>query len=263
MQIYAGDRVTVDRLARFRRGRGNPPYVDPHDTYSLAAYLIVERQDGTAEKIEEPIFFNARDAIGPASPYFYAGDDGLDEWVGDFRVTYDKLSLRLDRLNQTVKFGEAREWVELANEAQEGAEDERDAIAAALNKGVVSPLPLDLARLVDLAATVGYALAMAESAPVVDAAQNRTRLATKARRAVTDPVREAAKKDIRANPKTTQTACARRLALKLRRDQRSMEKLIAPLFEWVTLPGGAKEKRPRRIYTNPRQIDGWPGLPSV
>lgn len=256
--VHAGDRVSVERVVPFSRGAGQPPYVDAHDAHSLAAYLIVTRLDGTTEQIADPINFNARDAMGPASPHFYAGDDGRDEWVGDFRVTYDKVSRRLNRLNQT-KGREAYEWALLANEAQEGVDDEREAFAAALGGVNDDPFSPDLARLIDLATTVGYALAKAESAPFMDKVRARTRPATQARRAITDPVREAAKMDILAYPKTPQTACARRVALKLGRDQRSVEKLIAQMFEAVTLPGGAKEKRPRRLYTNPpsnRRMDG-------
>lgn len=261
--VHAGDRLSVHRLARLYRGVGKPPYADDHDAHAIEAFLIVTRPDGTTETIENSIQFNARDAMGPASPYFYAGDDGLDEWVGDFRVTYDKVSRRLDRFVGATKFGAAKEWLDLAVEAKSEVDGDYEALADVLSKDGDHLFAPDLNRLIDLATTVGYALAKAESAPALDAARNRTRPATNARRAVTAPVREAAEADILANPKTTQTACARRLALKLKRDQRSIEKLVAPLFEWVTLPGGAKEKRARRIYSKPRQIDGWPGLPSV
>lgn len=249
--VYPGDRVSVDRLARLYRAAGKPPYADDHDTHSISAYLIVTRPNGQAERIDDSIQFNARDAMGPASPYFYAGDDGLDEWVGDFRVTYSKVARRLDRLNETVKHGPAREWVELANEAQGEVDGDLDALAEVLRADGDHLFAPDLTRLIDLATTVGYALAKAESAPVLDNASKRTRPASKARRAITDPVREAAKADVLANPKTTQTACARRLATKLNRDQRAIEKLIAPLFSWVVLPGGSKEKRAHRSLTAP------------
>ncbi|WP_303718361.1 hypothetical protein [Brevundimonas naejangsanensis] len=261
--VYPGDRVTVERLERFFRGVGRPPYVDPHDAYSLDAYLIVTRPDGTTEKIENPISFNARDAMGPASPHFYAGADGRNEWVGDFRVSLLKASYRLRRLLDETKSGPAVEWLNLAAEATIEVVGDHEALAKVLSRDGDDLFAPDLARLLDLAVTWGYALAKAEAAPLVKSAQNRTRPATRARMARADPVREAAKADILANPKTTQTACARRVALQLERDQRSVEKLIAPLFAWVTLPGGTKEKRPRSPRINPRQIDGWPGLSSV
>lgn len=118
----------------------------------------------------------------------------------------------------------------------------------------------DLQRLIDLAATVGYSVAKAEAAPALARAANRTRPATTARRKISDPVRDAAKTFILSNPKTTQSACARHLAGQLGKDQRSIEKLIAPLFSWVTLPGGAKEKRAQSWLTTPRRFDDWPGL---
>lgn len=258
--VYPGDRVTVDRLARFYRGGGGPPYVDPHDAYSLDAYLIVTRPDGTTAKIENSISFNARDAMGPASPHFYAGDDGLDTFVGDFRVSYDKITRRLDRLRNSIgRTGDGVEWANLAWDARDGITPPWPA----LYDEPFPRTPEDVAYLLDMAVALGYAVAKAEAAPLLKSAQNRTRPATKARMARADPVREAAKADILANPKTTQTACARRVALQLERDQRSVEKLIAPLFAWVTLPGGTKEKRPRSTRINLRQIDGWPGLSSV
>ncbi|MBU1345362.1 MAG: hypothetical protein KKA16_00245 [Alphaproteobacteria bacterium] len=258
--VYPGDRMSVDRLERFYRGGGRPPYLDPHDAFSLWAYLVVTRPDGKAFQIEEPISFNARDAMGPASPHLFAGDDGLDDFVGDFRVSLDKASRRLERLR--VADGERRpgvEWVDLAFEVSEAFEPH----GSPFYGGAFPKSPDDLAYLLDMAVTFGYAVAMAERAPLVDAAEKRTRPATMARRSVTDPVRQAAKADILANPKTTQTACARRLAMELGRDQRSIEKLIAPMFRWATLPGGGREKRAHRWLTNPRQIDGWPGLSSV
>ena len=261
--VHPGDRVSVERVVRFYRMSGRLRHVDIHDAYSLMAYSIVTRPNGSAEKIEHAIEFNARDAMGPASPYFHAGEDGRDEWVGDFRVDYDKVSRRLERLVGTTKLRVAAEWLDLAIEAKSEVDGDCEALADVLSRDGDHLFAPDLTRLIDLATTVGYALAKAEAAPLVKSAQERTHPATNARRAVTDPVREAAKADILANPKTTQTACARRVALKLERDQRAIEKLIAPLFEWVTLHGGAREKRPRRIYTTPRQIDGWPGLPSV
>ncbi len=86
------------------------------------------------------------------------------------------------------------------------------------------------------------------AASALVAAENlrRRRLdaATRAAGSRGDPVRQAAMADIQANPKTTQTACARRVAAGLGKDQRSVEKIIACLFEWRELPGGGREKRP-------------------
>ena len=86
------------------------------------------------------------------------------------------------------------------------------------------------------------------AASALVAAENlrRRRLdaATRAAGSRGDSVRQAATADIRTNPKTTQTACARRVAAALGKDQRAVEKIIARLFEWRDLPGGGREKRP-------------------
>lgn len=260
VHVYSGDKVSIGQVRRFSRGGYRPPYVDDHDAHALWAYLTVRRSDGTMVSSDEPIQFNARDAMGPHSPHIDIADDGYADFVGDFRVTFDKVRRRIERLYQAAP-NRAGEWLKLAAEALGEAETEAEYIKGKFPSKEDSTC--DLSDLLDLTAAAAYALAKAEAAPVIRKSFNRTRPATLARRTRTNPVREAAKADILANPKTTQTACARRVALKLERDQRSMEKLITPMFEWVTLPGGAKEKRPRHIYTNPRQIDGWPGLPSV
>ena len=176
------------------------------------------------------------------------------------RVTFEKVGRRIARLYQPAP-QRAGEWLQLAAAASADAEAEAEQVRGKLTLEQAGAY--DLEELLDLTAAAAYALAKAEAEPVIRKAFNRTRPATLARRTVANPVREAAKADILENPKTTQTACARRVAMKLERDQRSVEKLLAPMFEWVTLSAGVKEKRPRRMYTNPRQIDGWPGLPSV
>jgi len=70
--------------------------------------------------------------------------------------------------------------------------------------------------------------------------------ATGARREAGNPVRDAARADIVANPNTSQTACARRVVTALGGDQRNVERLIRELFDWRDLPGGGREKRPRQ-----------------
>ena len=73
------------------------------------------------------------------------------------------------------------------------------------------------------------------------------RKAAAARRVVGDRVRDAAREYIKTHPKTTQLACARHVAADLDRNQRGVERIIEALFEWRDLPGGGREKRPRRI----------------
>ena len=108
-------------------------------------------------------------------------------------------------------------------------------------------------RLAAAFSRAGYAMAQVEAKtnllPLAERGLTADQSQAKAsaeRRKAGDPVREAARSDIAVNPKTTQTACARRVATALGRDQRSVEKLIAPLFEWRDLPGGGREKRGMR-----------------
>ncbi len=56
---------------------------------------------------------------------------------------------------------------------------------------------------------------------------------------------------IKQNPRVTQTQCARQVAVLMDRDQRSVERLIGPLFEWRII-GSLREKRVR-----PELLKAW------
>ena len=101
----------------------------------------------------------------------------------------------------------------------------------------------------------GFYLARAEAEVMMGAYAQRgmvnetARLnASASRSKAADPVREAARADLAENPKTSQSSCATRVALRLGSNQRSVERIIAPMFEWRELPGGRREKRAKAEF---------------
>ena len=66
VRIESGDAVSIKWIVDFDRREG--PFVDPHDTEERWAYLLLKRADGTTMKLENPICFVPRDAMGPHSP---------------------------------------------------------------------------------------------------------------------------------------------------------------------------------------------------
>ncbi len=65
------------------------------------------------------------------------------------------------------------------------------------------------------------------------------------------PLRNAALADIAANPRTSQGACAKRLAGQFAKGERHVNRVIKDLFSEVILPGGKREKRPRPEFLPP------------
>lgn len=290
--VFAGDTVSVRRVDRFYRGDGNPPLKDEHDATERWAYLLVTRADGSAEEIDQPIAFIARDGLGPYPPYSdgWEDDDGYSDFIDGFRINFEKIQLRIERLigprveSPTGYFGMAEgedklrplspdeasaaragkmppgfsflttvppkrvgargEWLLLAHRMVCDAAQEAEEVG----KG----LPFGASYLIDTAVAAGYALAMAENelriAPLAKrgiGARASQEKATSFAMARADPVRAAALKDISTNPRTSQGACAGRVTATLRRtDVRAIARTIAPMFEWVDLPGGSREKRP-------------------
>jgi hypothetical protein len=247
IHVYPGDAVTISRVRRFHRGVGGPPYEVERDCFEYWAYLRITRPDGSIVDVDESISFNARDAMGPFSPHFHiSGDDGYEDYIGDFRIDYEKVSSRISKYLGAGASVHQGAWLKLATDCI-------DALGPPpFEEGELPRDPVDLGWMIDLAAAAGYALAKAETAPVIEKARARTKPATKARRVRTEPVRAAAEAFIAENPKTSQTACAAAVARDLGRDQRSVERAIAPMFSWKTLPGGSREKRPRTKSVWPR-----------
>lgn len=249
IHVYPGDTVTISRVRRFHRGGGAPPYEMEADCFEYWAYLRITRPDGSIVDIDESISFNARNAMGPFSPHFdLNGDDGYEDYIGDFRVDYEKVRSRISKYLETGATRHQAEWLNLATDCI-------DALGLPSDFSGENSTPLsanEMGWVMDLAVAAGYALAKAEMAPVVEKARVRTKPATQARRVRTEPLRAAAEAFIRENPKTSQTACAAAVARDLGRDQRSVERAIAPMFSWQTLSGGGREKRPRTKSIWPR-----------
>lgn len=160
---------------------------------------------------------------------FYTALAIIDATGGDpaqITLLRDEYRLRLD------------EYAVLAKAIRKGldrarAEKLREALSAVFNLGIMHGSVLTEAALTT---------AKLDALSAEDARDK----ATRARRQAGDPVREAARADIAANPKTTQGACASRVAKALGKDKDQVERLIRLLFEWRDLPGGGREKRPRQ-----------------
>ena len=74
------------------------------------------------------------------------------------------------------------------------------------------------------------------------------RLATAKRKLAGDAVRAAAHADLLANPHTSQSACASRVAAKMGRTQRAVERAISHMFEKRDLGSGLGDKRPKATF---------------
>ncbi|WP_150125950.1 hypothetical protein [Brevundimonas sp. LM2] len=159
--VQRGDKVIVKRVVIRRRGLGKPPYVEHHDNAYYAAYLTIQHVDGITSEPDTPICWNARDAMGPHSPHIWAGDDGLDDYVGDYRGSLENISLRIDHLLSSTHV--APEWQLLAEQAVE-------ALGSDWARPQDNNLPQsndELGYLLDMAAAAGYALAKFEAAPIL------------------------------------------------------------------------------------------------
>lgn len=234
VHVFRGDKVTLGRVLSRNRG-AKARYGNPSDTHSLVGFLDIIRADGSVTMTDDQLFsWNARDAMGPASPWFYAGDDGLDDYVGDFRVSMDKVRRRLKSIAPKLT-GEAREWILVASRVE-------DEITAGEE---VAGSSVDLEFLLDMAVTLGYAVAKAEASPIMERVETRTKSASIARRKLSEPALEAARAFARANPETASlTRCARHVSVSLGRDQRQIERLLRPYFVRVTTGTGVRELRP-------------------
>lgn len=240
-QIYPGDLVRVRAVHVWGR-RPKELVEDRHDFERYGAFLEVQRADGSTEPLRDPIVWNARDAMGPWSPYTYAGDDGYDEYVGDFRVSLDKVRLRFDRCFLKPRGAKGLAWLSLADAALEALASDQD---GSFPPGPKLPLSEgELTYYLDMAVAAGYGLARAEMAPVIEKVRTRTNAAVAARRALSGPILDAAKVYIRANPRTSLTACARHLSGEFSRDQRQVERLISHLFGPAKTGTGVRERRP-------------------
>lgn len=107
-----------------------------------------------------------------------------------------------------------------------------------------SSVPLDVWQLAHIAIDWGHIDLSADLKEQFN--RDLTAPARAGRRKVGDPLREAARQDIKENPKTTQGACARRVAAALGRDDvPNIERRIRDLFEWSQVGDGRRQKRPR------------------
>jgi hypothetical protein len=264
LNIFAGERVSIHRVKPLYRGAGMPPFVDEHDAYELWAYLRVAHADGSVTDAEQSIMFCARDAMSPHSLHDEpAEDDDYDGFIGDFRVSYEKVVRRIERLSRAKNDKTSGEWLRFAARMRLLVDEDREGIEAE-----VQGLPAwDLLRLVDTATATGYALAKAEElgrlAPLAKRGMKAAaslEAATMGARRRADPLRALALEVIRANPKISQTACAREIVARTGKDQRAVERLIGPFFEWRSLPTGLREKRPTQAaLKTARSSGGQPG----
>jgi hypothetical protein len=168
-------------------------------------------------------------------------DDGYSDFMRPLELTWEKVALRIERLVGKRSDRHGREWVDFAEEMLGEVRSELEEEPALKHR-----------MLLDAIAGAAYGLAKAEvEAKLLPHAVRGVRaeraraVATEAAAKRADPVREAARADIAENPKTTQNACARRVAAKLDKDQRAVDKLLSPMFEWRDLAGGRREKRPK------------------
>jgi hypothetical protein len=97
----------------------------------------------------------------------------------------------------------------------------------------------------------GYYLAKAESevriAPIAKKARHSQRVASQARRKLTDPIREAAQMYIDANPNTSKSECARWVAERVGKTSRHVERIIGPLFTPRNSKSAVNELRPKIV----------------
>jgi len=252
-EVRPGDTLLIDSVTSLEMPAADS-FADPHDTTKKWVRVRLERPDGTTFRPVEPVEFVAMDAMGPESDYHRLGEDlngELPDW--DLGIRFDKIILRMLRMEDARDDEDVGPWLRLALSMYEKVDDWLERFPQAASSVAAQPNSLDYGPLLDMVATAAYALAQAEAedriAPLARlGAKNKLslKLASEGARARSAPVREEALRDIAANPMTSQNACARRVAAKMGRDPSSVSKVIATLFEWRTLPGGAQEKRPKR-----------------
>lgn len=250
VRVYPGDKVLVNEFASYGRG-GNDRLQDYHDITEYEVTLKVVRADGSEVLLEEKVGFVARDAMGPQSAYsYYVGDSDYADWVQDFRIDFEKIAHRIERLR-----GEGHmkgEWMTLADDMLDHVRDRLT--DSEFDKWSVG-------ELVDIAATAGYALAKAEAEGKLEplakaqlkAEAQRARAtqaaANKRRKPDTPELLNAAQAMCIADANLSLNRCATEMATRFGRDAANVRKLILPLFERRQLPGGRREYRPRRQGT--------------
>ena len=241
-QVFVGDIISVSRVQRLRRGGARPPYADEHDATEFRIHLSVERADGTITEPKTLVLLNARDAMGPHLPP--VGGQIDHDVLDDFYVSLSKIRMRLERVRAAgvVPGTQKSEWLQLA---------ERSFSRLPNMDGEGDELKADILSIMDLTAALGYALAKAETADIVCRAMLQTSQATATVRSKADPVRQAALAYANANPTTSQSACARHVAVLLKKGERQVQKQIEPMFETVKLSTGVPEKRVKAEYLTP------------
>jgi len=250
-QVYQGDTVTVRSVGRMYRGGGVPPLTDLHDDYEIWVGLNVIRPDGCVYEAQQAIGFVGRDAMEPYLDATLPDDDaeGLRGFLEYHTVKLEKVGRRIERLRAQQNGREQSEWLSFAAKAYALAIEQAGSIIEAPDDGE----PWVIEQLLDAATAAGYALGRSEALQIVPlarrgaVAQASQQAAAHAARRRADPIRRLASEIIKANPNISQGQCARQLAAATDRDQRSIARLISSLFEWRTLPGGGREKRPKAI----------------
>ena len=245
IEIVAGDQVIIGRIVTnikddFLRA--------PESVDTLNVYLTVHRATGEVVEL--------------ATPLEYLRFGHLDV-AADFLPI--QMELRLARRLGLTNEGRRDAFMDemllgnreatLNEEAYLAISHSNDQLAAVLDR-LREHLPSeevdDLCRRVKRVAGdfagAGYALAQAESeayaVPLAEralASKAGTDAGAAAKRKSGDPVREAARAYILANPRTSQTACVVYVAAKMGKDESSVRRAIAGMFE----PSGrGREKRP-------------------
>lgn len=253
IQVYPGDTVRVHNVEPFHRYAGSA-YDDESDYLEYWVSLSAHKPDGQYYISHRAISLVSRDGVSPYHELTIESvTDDYRDFMWDHLLTWDKICHRIDRY-EAEGSPQGAEWISLAAWLR----DEVQELQSAIDKGLPTTgggnIPFYISDLIEAASAAGYALARSEAyARLIPLAQKGVR-AQKSQLAATaraseraDPVRAFAAADIRDHPNTSQTACAARVAARLQRDQRSVERVIQSLFEWRDLPGGGREKRPKRI----------------
>lgn len=251
IEIKAGDRVSVGRV----KTNVSEHYLQaPENVDTLDAYLTVHRATGEAIEIGQPLEYRRVGHLNTASEFLT-----LQMEIRAGARANITSEAKFDELLH-ARLYEGREAT-LAEDAflaiHEGNNDltrllERMQHCLSANEET-EQLVLAVRRLAGSFAAAGYALAQSESetyaVPFAEralASKAGTDAGAAAKRKRGEPIRNAAKAFIQANPNTSKSACARHVVELLGKDQRGVERAIAELFEPRNLGAGKKDMRPKR-----------------
>jgi hypothetical protein len=245
IKVAPGDSISIERIKSFHTS--GDPLSNQLDTEERWAYLVLKRSNGESVEFANAMVFVPRDAIGPDAGYLPYDAVEYNGYLRNRYISSKKVGRRIMRIRRECEPNEP--WIRVAFLTFERA------VALANDQSRNRFDSSDREELMELSVAMGYSLAQAEMELAIKPlaleglkAKASRQPAHDARRKAGDPVRAEAKQMIHRNPNTSQGACARHVSRVLNKDERTVNRAIADMFQVQTTNSGAMEKRPKHEF---------------